>query len=108
MEKENQDKIPENANEECPGPKSSDAGKSGACDGCPNQGKCSEGKGIEEDPSLNIIKKKLSNVKNIILVLSGKADKTRTQLSALRMEVATRLGLRKPDEFAPLWVVDFP
>jgi aspartyl-tRNA synthetase len=45
---------------------------------------------------------------DLILVLSGNADKTRTQLSALRMEVATRLGLRKPEEFAPLWVVDFP
>ena len=45
---------------------------------------------------------------DLILVLSGNADKTRTQLSALRMEVATRLGLRKSDEFAPLWVVDFP
>lgn len=45
---------------------------------------------------------------DIILVLSGAAHKTRGQLSALRMEVATRLGLRKPDEFAPLWVVDFP
>lgn len=45
---------------------------------------------------------------DLILVLSGNAHKTRTQLSALRMEVATRLGLRKPDEFAPLWVVDFP
>jgi aspartyl-tRNA synthetase len=45
---------------------------------------------------------------DLILVLSGNTHKTRTQLSALRMEVATRLGLRKPDEFAPLWVVDFP
>ncbi len=45
---------------------------------------------------------------DLILILSGNANKTRTQLSALRMEVATRLGLRKPDEFAPLWVVDFP
>jgi len=45
---------------------------------------------------------------DLILVLSGGADKIRTQLSALRMEVATRLGLRKSDEFAPLWVVDFP
>lgn len=45
---------------------------------------------------------------DIIFVLSGPANKTRAQLSALRMEVATRLGLRKPDEFAPLWVVDFP
>jgi len=45
---------------------------------------------------------------DMIFVLSGPAHKTRTQLSALRMELATRLGLRKPDEFAPLWVVDFP
>ena len=45
---------------------------------------------------------------DMIFVLSGPADKTRTQLSALRMELATRLGLRKPQEFAPLWVVDFP
>ena len=45
---------------------------------------------------------------DMIFVLSGPADKTRTQLSALRMELATRLGLRNPDEFAPLWVVDFP
>ncbi|WP_298144693.1 aspartate--tRNA ligase [Flavobacterium sp.] len=45
---------------------------------------------------------------DMIFILSGTADKTRSQLSALRMELATRLGLRKPDEFAPLWVVDFP
>jgi aspartyl-tRNA synthetase len=45
---------------------------------------------------------------DMIFVLSGPADKTRAQLSALRMELATRLGLRNPAEFAPLWVVDFP
>ncbi|HUH50698.1 MAG TPA: aspartate--tRNA ligase [Flavobacterium sp.] len=45
---------------------------------------------------------------DMIMVLSGPADKTRTQLSALRMELANRLGLRKPNEFAPLWVIDFP
>lgn len=45
---------------------------------------------------------------DLILVLSGETAKTRAQLSALRMELAERLGLRKPDEFAPLWVVDFP
>lgn len=45
---------------------------------------------------------------DLICVLSGKTNETRAQLSALRMELATRLGLRKPDEFAPLWVVDFP
>ena len=45
---------------------------------------------------------------DLILVLSGPANKTRAQLSALRMELGNRMGLRKSDEFAPLWVVDFP
>ncbi|WP_299556623.1 aspartate--tRNA ligase [Seonamhaeicola sp.] len=45
---------------------------------------------------------------DLICVLSGDTDKVRTQLSALRMELAERLGLRKPDEFAPLWILDFP
>lgn len=45
---------------------------------------------------------------DLLLILAGPADKTRSQLSALRMELANRLGLRKPDEFAPLWVTDFP
>lgn len=49
-----------------------------------------------------------AKVGDLILVLSGPANKTRAQLSALRMELGNRLGLRKPDEFAPLWVVDFP
>jgi len=45
---------------------------------------------------------------DLICVLSGDASKARAQLSALRMELAERLGLRKPEEFAPLWVIDFP
>jgi aspartyl-tRNA synthetase len=45
---------------------------------------------------------------DLICVLSGDTNKVRAQLSALRMEMAERLGLRNPDEFAPLWVVDFP
>lgn len=49
-----------------------------------------------------------ANPGDLILVLAGDTDKTRTQLSALRMHMANELGLRKADEFAPLWVVDFP
>ena len=45
---------------------------------------------------------------DLLCILSGNTHKVRAQLSALRMELAERLGLRKPDEFAPLWVVDFP
>jgi aspartyl-tRNA synthetase len=56
----------------------------------------------------NWAKKTGAQAGDMIYVLSGPADKTRAQLSALRMELATRLGLRNPAEFAPLWVVDFP
>ena len=45
---------------------------------------------------------------DLICVLSGKTNEVRAQLSALRMELAERLNLRNPKEFAPLWVTDFP
>lgn len=45
---------------------------------------------------------------DLVLVLSGDTNKVRAQLSALRMELAERLGLRDPKVFAPLWVMDFP
>ncbi|WP_304133344.1 aspartate--tRNA ligase [Mesonia mobilis] len=45
---------------------------------------------------------------DLICVLSGDTNEVRAQLSAFRMEMAERLGLRDPKTFAPLWVVDFP
>ena len=53
---------------------------------------------------------KATNAKagDLICVLSGKTNEVRSQLSALRMELAERLNLRNPKEFAPLWVTDFP
>ena len=45
---------------------------------------------------------------DLILIMAGQADKTRKALGALRLEMGSRLGLRNPDVFAPLWVVDFP
>jgi len=45
---------------------------------------------------------------DLMCILSGDTNKVRAQLSALRMELAERLGFRKNNEFAPLWVVDFP
>ena len=45
---------------------------------------------------------------DLMLVMSGNTNKVRAQLSALRMEIAERLGLRNPEVFAPLWVIDFP
>lgn len=49
-----------------------------------------------------------ANPGDLILIMAGGTNTTRTQLSALRMELAEQLGLRNPNEFAPLWVVDFP
>ena len=45
---------------------------------------------------------------DLLLVLAGGLDKTRKQLNELRLEMGNQLGLRKSNEFAPLWVVDFP
>ncbi len=45
---------------------------------------------------------------DLLLVLSGKANEVRKQLCELRLEMGNQLGLRNPDEFKPLWVVDFP
>jgi aspartyl-tRNA synthetase len=70
--------------------------------------KSSVDKFYDQDDLTNWAKVTGAKAGDMIFVLSGPADKTRTQLSALRMELATRLGLRKPTEFAPLWVVDFP
>lgn len=46
---------------------------------------------------------------DLVLILSGdKANKTRTQLCTLRLEMGDRLGLRTKDKFECLWIVDFP
>ncbi len=45
---------------------------------------------------------------DILFLLCGEDEKTRKQLSELRLEMGARLGLRKPGDFKPLWVVDFP
>ena len=45
---------------------------------------------------------------DLLLIISGDAAKARKQLNELRLEMGNRLGLRKPDEFSALWVLDFP
>ncbi len=45
---------------------------------------------------------------DLVLILAGKTNQTRKALNELRLEMGNRLGLRNPDHFAPLWVVDFP
>jgi aspartyl-tRNA synthetase len=45
---------------------------------------------------------------DLLLILCGEDERTRKQLSELRLEMGSRLGLRDPQKFCPLWVVDFP
>ncbi|HSV75922.1 MAG TPA: aspartate--tRNA ligase [Bacteroidales bacterium] len=45
---------------------------------------------------------------DLLLILAGEALPTRKALGELRLEMGRRLGLRNPDTFACLWVVDFP
>ncbi|MGL6125706.1 aspartate--tRNA ligase [Chryseobacterium artocarpi] len=61
-----------------------------------------------EEDLAKIIEKFGAKEGDLMLILSGNENKVRAQLSALRMELGNRLGLRKGNEFAPLWVVDFP
>lgn len=45
---------------------------------------------------------------DLILILTGKEALTRKAISELRLEIGERLGLRNPDVYKPLWVLDFP
>ena len=45
---------------------------------------------------------------DLILLLCGDLEKTRKQLNELRLNLGTTLGLRNPEVFKPLWVLDFP
>lgn len=51
-----------------------------------------------------------SNAKpgDLILVMAGETEKTQKQLSELRLEMGSRLGLRDKNNYRCLWVVDFP
>ena len=45
---------------------------------------------------------------DLILILSGEDERVRKQLGELRLELSRQLGLAKPGDFKPLWVLDFP
>lgn len=70
--------------------------------------KSSVDKFYSEEKLKVVIQKANAQPGDLILILSGPTHKVRPQLSALRMELAERLGLRNPEVYAPLWVVDFP
>ena len=45
---------------------------------------------------------------DLILILAGEERLTRKATSELRLHIAEEMGLRNPEVFAPLWVMDFP
>lgn len=49
-----------------------------------------------------------ANAGDLILILAGNESRTRKAMSELRLEMGNRLGLRNPDDYKPLWVIDFP
>jgi aspartyl-tRNA synthetase len=45
---------------------------------------------------------------DLILILAGNETRTRKATCDLRLEIGERLGMRNPDIYKPLWVIDFP
>jgi aspartyl-tRNA synthetase len=70
--------------------------------------KSSVDKFYSQDDLKAIAEKAQAQVGDLILLLCGEINKTRKQLSELRLHLGTSLGLRNPEIFKPLWVLDFP
>jgi aspartyl-tRNA synthetase len=70
--------------------------------------KSSVDKFYSQDDLKAIAQKAQAQVGDLILLLCGEINKTRKQLSELRLHLGTTLGLRNPEIFKPLWVLDFP
>jgi len=77
-----EDDKPDDANEDCVGVNSEQAGKASGCAGCPNQAACASGEAKKKDPAQEEVAQKLANVKRKILVLSGKGGVGKSTVSA--------------------------
>ena len=82
--------VPADAPHACPGTSSTDAGRVSACAGCPNQSICSSGEARRIDPAIVEIAQRLSSVKHIILVLSGKGGVGKTTVSVMLARALAR------------------
>ncbi len=63
---------------------------------------------FDEDARKGWAKKANCKVGDLLLIVAGETEKTRKALSTLRLHLAEELGLRNPEVFAPLWILDFP
>jgi aspartyl-tRNA synthetase len=70
--------------------------------------KSSVDKFYTQEDLTSVAKKCKAETGDLILIMSGKMEKVRKQLSELRLEMGKQLGLRNPGEYKPLWVIDFP
>ena len=70
--------------------------------------KSSVDKFYSQDDLKAIAQKAQAQAGDLILLLCGEINKTRKQLSELRLHLGTELGLRDATIFKPLWVLDFP
>ncbi len=70
--------------------------------------KSSVDKFFTESDLLKIAEKMQASRGDLMLIIPGNEEKAQKALCELRLEVASRKGLRTPGTFAPLWVIDFP
>ena len=89
----------------CPGPNSEQSGKAPQCEGCPYQKQCQAGL-FKNDNTPELIKNKLSNVKNIILILSGKGGVGKSTIASqlslgLSLDPKIEVGLLDIDICGP-------
>ena len=63
---------------------------------------------FDEDARKGWAKKANCKLGDLLLIMAGETEKTRKALSTLRLHLAEELGLRNPEVFAPLWILDFP
>lgn len=70
--------------------------------------KSSVDKFFTEADLAKIAEKMNAKAGDLMLIIPGREEKAQKALCELRLEMGTRMGLRKPGTFSPLWVVDFP
>lgn len=92
---DNKSDVPSDAPEHCPGTQSEDAGKTSACAGCPNQNICASGAASGPDPSIELVRDRLKEVKNKLMVLSGKGGVGKSTVTSL---VSRMLAMSNPDQ----------
>ena len=63
---------------------------------------------FDEDARKGWAEKANCKLGDLLLIMAGETEKTRKALSTLRLHLAEELGLRNPEVFAPLWILDFP